>query len=257
MRVVKLPIDGETLTSYDLVENRYGVGMSGLIYAAPMLFTLLAEMSLNKRRRSLKKMKKKWETYVQDTPEYMVPHHMRHEDCWNDEKDSIDKRDIFGRNIGADDKWQIADESYFDASRSPFNDFLIEQAKKLGPDNDAICHEKIHFYPYGGSLELEGELDVSHEVSLFEEFRERITGGSARANYALSRGYTRLREIPHRLQPPNPFLDEGEENENVVSERVKWLEDKVPDEEWEKWERWIDSLNLNIQLPSEGDTENV
>ena len=102
---------------------------------------------------------------------------------------------------------------------------------------------------------LEGELDVSHEASLFEEFRERITGGSARANYALSRGYTRLREIPHRLQPPNPILDEGEEGENVVSDRVKWLEDKVPNEDWDKWERWVDSLDINIESPGEGDTE--
>ena len=259
LRVIKLPIDGETLISYDLVEKNYGVGMRGLVYAAPMLFTLLAEMSLNERRRRLKKMQKKWKGYEQNVPEHMIPNHARHEDSANAEENSINKRDLFARRIhSGDDDFGlnfISDESYFDASRSPFNDFLIKKAKKLGPDNDAISHEKIHFYPYGGSLELEGELDVSHEASLFEEFRERITGGSARANYALSRGYTRLREIPQRLQPPNPFLDEEEENENVVSERVKWLEEKVPDEEWEKWERWIDSLN--IKLPSEGDTENA
>ena len=261
LRVIKLPIDGETLISYDLVEKNYGVGMRGLVYAAPMLFTLLAEMSLNERRRRLNKMKKKWEGYEQNVPEHMIPNHVRHEDSANAEENSINKRDIFARRIhSGDDNFgmnSISDESYFDASRSPFNDFLIEQAEKLGSDNDAVNPEKIHFYPYGGSLEIEGELEISYEAPLFEDFRERITGGSTRADYALSRGYTRLRDIPHRLQPPSPYVDKGEENEDVVSERVKWLEEKVPDEEWEKWERWIDGLNFNIELPSEGDTENA
>lgn len=261
LRPVKLVLDGKTLISYDMVEKHYGVGMRGLVYAAPMLFTLLAEMSLNERRRRLKKMQKKWEGYEQNVPEHLIPNHARHEDSANVEESSINKRDIFARRIhSGDDNFGmnfISDESYFDASRSPFNDFLIKQVKKLGPDNEAISPEKIHFFPYGGSLELEGELDVSHEASLFDEFRELVTGGSARADHALSRGYTRLREIPQRLQPPSPYVDKGDENEDVVSERVKWLEKKVPDEEWEKWERWIDGLNINIELPSEGDTENA
>ncbi len=261
LRVIKLPIDGETLISYDMVEKHYGVGMRGLVYAAPMLFTLLAEMSLDERRRRLKKMQKKWEGYEQNVPEHLIPNHARHEDSANAEESSINKRDIFARRIySGDDNFGmnfISDESYFDASRSPFNDFLIEQAKKLGPDNDAVNPEKIHFYPYGGSLEIEGELEVSYEAPLFEKFRERITGGSTRADYALSRGYTRPHDIPHRLQPPNPFLDEGEEDESVVSERKEWLEAKVPDEDWDKWERWLNSLNINIDLPSEGDTENA
>ena len=261
LRPIKLVLDGETLISYDMVEKHYGVGMRGLVYAAPMLFTLLAEMSLNERRRRLKKMQKKWEGYEQNVPEHLIPNHARHEDSANAEESSINKRDIFARRIhSGDDNFGmnfISDESYFDASRSPFNDFLIKQAEKLSPDNDAVNPEKIHFYPYGGSLEIEGELEVSCEASLFEKFRERITGGSTRADYALSQGYTRPRDIPHRLQPPNPFLDEGEEDESVVSERKEWLEAKVPDEDWDKWERWLNSLNINIDLPSEGDTENA
>ena len=253
LRPVKLVLDGETILAYDLVKNRYGVGMNGLVYAAPLLFTLLAEMSLAERRRRLEKMKMEWETYEQNVPKYMVPHWSRHEDCVEGEGNSINKRDVFARDVFHE--CQAADESYFDASNSPFNDFLIEQAKNLGPENDAVNHQRIHMYPYGGSLEE--ELEKFHEAPLFEDFRERITGGSARADYALSRGYTRLRDIPHRLQPPTPYLEQGEGDGSVVSERVKWLEDKVPNEDWDKWERWVDSLDIKIESPGEGDTQNA
>ncbi|MCY3825549.1 MAG: helix-turn-helix transcriptional regulator [Nitrospinae bacterium] len=255
LRVEKLLLDGETILAYDLVKNRYGVDMNSLVYAAPLLFTLLAEMSLAERRRRLEKMKMEWETYEQNVPKYMVPHWSRHDDCVEGEENSIDKRDVFARDVFHE--CLAADESYFDESNSPFNDFLIEQAKNLGPENDAVNHEKIHFYPYGGSLELEVERDVFHEAPLFKGFQERITGGSTRAGYALSRGYTRLRDIPHRLQPPSPYLEQGEEDESAVSERVKWLEDKVPNEDWDKWERWVDSLDINIESPGEGDIQNA
>ena len=53
-RTVRLSFLGETVLAYDLVKDRYGVDMRQLIDAAPMLFTLLAEMSLADRRRRLK-----------------------------------------------------------------------------------------------------------------------------------------------------------------------------------------------------------
>ena len=136
LRVVKLPLDGETLIAYDLVEKHYGVGMRSLVYAAPMLFTLLAEMSLRERRRRLEKMKEEWEAYERNVPQYMIPHGARHEDSANAEENSINKRDLFARRIhsGDDDFGMnfISDESYFDASRSPFNDFLIKEGEKAG-----------------------------------------------------------------------------------------------------------------------------
>ena len=116
-------------------------------------------------------------------------------------------------------------EDYFE--RNPFSDFLKQLAKDLGRDNDAINPKEVFFDP-------DGFLNCA---SLFEKYRKSLTGGSARADYALSHGYTRIRQIPKELR--------GEDGD-VTSERVKWLEDKVPDEDWSEYEQWINSLNLTL-----------
>ena len=128
---------------------------------------------------------------------------------------------------------------------NPFSDFLIQLVKDLGPGNNAINHEDICNY------------DDLPSTSLFKAFRERLTGGSSRADFALTRRYVRLDQIPKELRPPRE--GEDEEDEHVVSERVKWLEAKVPDEDWSEYKGWLDSLDISLDTDKsskEGD-ENV
>ena len=115
--------------------------------------------------------------------------------------------------------WSGTDSYFFEEARNPFNDFLIEQAKSLGPDNDAIDPEEISNY---------GNFDDLPSYYLFESYRKSLTGGSSRADYALSRGYTRIGQIPKELRG---------EDESVTAERVEWLESKVPDEDWDEYEK--------------------
>lgn len=213
---IKLLLDGETLLAYDLVEKEYGYDMNSLIHEAPGLFTLLAEMSLADRRRRLEKAREATEAVNEALPEYLP------EFAWSyrDAEKSIDTRDVFGARIK---EWR---DGYWDGDggRSPFSDFLIEQVKNLG-DNDAIDDEEILYEP---AHELDSGHNGYYKACLFKKFRESLTGGSLRADYALTRGYVRITQIPEELRG---------EDKDTVAKRVKWLEAKVPDEDWGQMER--------------------
>ncbi len=232
LRMVRLPFYGETILAYDLVSDRYGVDMRQIIDAAPMLFTLLAEMSLADRRRCLEEAEKALDAFNQALPEHLTG-------CawsYSDDEKSIAERDLFCRL--ENDEWN---SSY--QGRNPFSDFLIQLAKGLGPDNDAINHEDI--------CNL-GNFDDLPSFSLFKAFLKNLTGGSSRADYALSCGYVRLGQIPKQLR------GEDEEDERVVSERVKWLEAQVPDDDWAEWASIdISSFLITKESPSEGGTEDA
>ena len=216
-RKANLHFRDETILAYDLVRDRYGVDMWEIIDAAPLLFTLLAEMSLADRRRRLEEMAVAWAAY-----EPTVPEHLRYDAGGRDsegfmaEEDSIEKRDLFARRIVEEDELGLrANESYYEDDRNPFSDFLITLTKQLGHDNDAIDCE--HMYLLGGGL---------CGWRLFQTYQKRLTGGSSRADYALSRGYVRLAQIPRHLR------GEDEDDEHVAEERAKWLEAHIPDDDW-------------------------
>ena len=222
LRQVKLVLDGETSLAYDLVEEQYGVETRQIIKAAPMLFTILAEMSLAERRRHAKEAKAALEAFeprmvgfYTNTDDYLEAD-IADYDCSSFDigmvvllyglDSSYGRRDLFRKYWG-----EMFEES---VEGNSFSDFLKQLARELGPDNDAIDPEKIHF----------GSDTFFDHGPLFKKYRKSLTDGSARADYALSRGYTNIGKIPKELRS---------EDEDVTSERVKWLEAKVPDEDWE------------------------
>ena len=224
----------ETVLAYDLVKEHYGVDMHKLINAAPVLFTLLAEMSLADRRHRLKEMQMAWGAFEEARPDHILHLYPSSAYC---EQNSIDKRDIFGREVL--NKGELVPELYHEG-QNPFSDFLIRQTKELGAQNDAINRGDMML----GSMHPETDGWLWH-IPLFRTFRERLTGERrttggdyrSRADYALSRGYVRISEIPEHLRGENE-----EEDEHVVSERVKWLEEQVPDEDWAKNKRLEDGI---------------
>ena len=230
----RLRFDGHDVIAYDLIQNRYGVGMYELIKVAPLLFTLLAEQSFAARRCRLKAMEESrndFSEHIRFMPDY--------EDALWAEKASIEKRDLFGRDFALRDN--LSNETYFyEEARNPFNDFLIEQAKSLGPDNDAIDPEEIHNL---------GNFDDLPSFNLFESYRKNLTGGSRKADYALSHGYVRISKIPKELSG---------EDEDVTTKRVKWLESKVPDEDWAEYEaERIRIAQLLKEVSNKGGKEDV
>ena len=215
---VKFRLDGGTLISFDSLEAQYGVSRQQIIDIAPLLFALLAEQSLANRRRRLEEA----EAAMAAFPEHLIP---RSRLALDAERASIGERDIFTRHI---DEHKLNESYYNQEVRNPFNDFLIEQAKSLGPDNDALDPEEISNI---------GDFDDLPSYRLFESYIENLTGGSNRAYYALSHGYVRIAQIPKELLG---------EHKDVTDKRKKWLEDKVPDEDWSEYEQWINSLNLSL-----------
>ena len=226
----RLRLDGDDVIAYDLVQDRYGVGIYDLIKVAPLLFTILAEQSLANRRRRLEEMEAAFEHF----PEHLIPR------SWLDlaaERASISQRDIFTRHI---DEHELNESYYNEDVRNPFNDFLIEQAKSLSPNNDAIDHEEIHNF---------GNFDDLPSFNLFESYRKSLTGGSRRADYALSRGRVRIGQIPKELRG---------EDENVTAVRVKWMEERVSEEEWAEYEAdGIRIAKLLEKASSKGGEEDV
>lgn len=213
-RPVKLVLNGETILAYGLVADQYGVETRQIINAAPLLFTLLAEMSLNERRRRAKEAEEAIDAFNRIRPEHMEG---RSWDAYR-EKISIAKRDLFARPID----WMEVNEFYYEEERNPFSDFLIRLAKELG-ENDAIDPEEVHFDPDG----------FLNYVPLFEKFRKSLTGGSARADYALSRGKVRIADISEELRG---------EDEDITAERVRRLEAEVSDDEWDEYEERLRPL---------------
>ena len=234
-RRASLHLRGETILAYDLVRDRYGVEMWDVIDAAPFLFTLLAERSLLERRRRHEEMNAAWRAYWTTVPEHLRASIADHEAGSQVEHELIEKRDLFGRHIPEAYDWW-ADNRDFDEDRNLFSDFLTALAKDLGPDNDAIDHEGIR--TFGDDLP---------SGQIFAAYRERLTGGSARADYALSHGYVRLTQIPEHLRSEH-------EDDDVAEDRVQWLEAQVPDDDWAEVQSRRPVLNLTtFTSPSETD----
>lgn len=225
----KVHFRGETILAYDLVRDRYGVDMWDVIDAAPLLFTLLAEMSLADRRRRHQAMNAAWATYWTAVPEHLRASIADHEAGSQVEDELIEKRDLFGRHIPEMYDWWAGNRDH-DKALDPFFDFLSELVKDLGPDNDAIDYEDM--------MSFAGDLPSAR---IFETYRELLTGGSPRADYALSHGYVRLGQIPKHLR------GEDEGNDQVAVERTEWLESHVPDEDWVRRSRFLDSISLRLE----------
>ncbi len=239
----RIPLSGKTLLDYGLVREHYRVDALSLIRAAPLLFTLLAEMSLADRRRRADEV----EAALKEKPEHLG---FAAEADLDSEFTSISLRDIFAGRVRDDDA--ARNEEYFDEEeRNPFSDFLGRLAKELGPQNDAIAPENIHFDADRGGFH--------HRFSLFKKFREKLTGGSSRASCALDSGYARIRDIPRELMPGWTADEKKDKDEAAAAARVKWLEERIPDEDWEEWEEEESKLAIAIrefEIEEEKDTTN-
>ena len=235
LRLVNLPLKDETILSYDLIKEHYGVDIGQIVNAAPLLFTLLAEMSLAERLRRAEETQAAFDGANATLPDYLGGRGW--DDTFRGEKQSIDARELF-YSRGSEDQVDYFEEE----GRNPFSDFLIRLAKELG-DNDAIDPEEVHFDPDG----------FLNHVPLFESYRKKLTGGSARADYALSRGKVRIADISEELRG---------EDEDITAERVRRLEVEVSDEEWTEHEERMRPIRMRVaeminESLSKGDTENV
>jgi transcriptional regulator with XRE-family HTH domain len=197
-RAVSARVSGHRATQYELVEARYRVSQRALIDAAPLLFTLLAEMSLAERRVRLEAFEGARGALKKNALTHLAGFERADDDldaAHRSEEASIAASDIRGSKID-DDEWAGDDDL--------FVTFLEGLAENLAV-GDLYGRTDWLYYNI-----LEGDLD-------------RITDGNPRAKFALKRGHASIRDIPAELQADDRSAD-----------RADWLSMKVPDAIWQE-----------------------
>ena len=198
----------EVRLAYALIKRRYGINPTAVVNMAPLLFTLMAEGSFAWRREKLNEVQEAAEK-LQDLGGGHLSFAFsayRALDASVEEERSICKLDLFGEHA-SDDTFDLG---YNRDENNPFADYLRELANKIDkPDvvdisDSLICYGILDSFPF-------------HEVCATE--LSKVTGGSRIAAHVLKNGYARLTDIPDELWA-----------KGATESRVKWLEEKLPEE---------------------------
>ena len=205
-------ISGRRAVQYALVEARYGVSAKALIEMAPLLVTLLAEMSLADRRAGLRALRDARNNLVTVAPSHLHGvwrADLDLDDALESEEASIDAADIRGAEI---EDGQAVDD----------RDLFVSYLQKLTVDLDGshVAH-------------LDGSIDWI-DYDILEEDLSRITNGVPLAEYALTGGHARAKDIPEHLR-----------TDDRAAERAEWLAAQVPEAakaEWEAQRKLFDDL---------------
>lgn len=218
---LNLKIDSKVQLAYDLVEYcyPYSPGLKSIINLAPLFFVLLAEGSLDWRRKCLEEIRRAsnqlYETAKAENHLYFTKYLTNVEGGYAAEEESIEKTDICGETIRNDDSvlfFADADEALY--GLNPFMAYLRKFARDTG-----ILGKKV--FPIENSDDPWGP--ESYIYLFLKKELEEITGGSHDAEWALRSGDVRLSEIPEELMPEK-------EKDDRKNERVAWLEDRLSDE---------------------------
>lgn len=230
LRPIKGLVDGDTALAFQMVESQYGIPVSSQIKMAPLFAAILAEGSLAWRREKLAAVEEAASQLHSLGGGHLSFAYAAYRalDACPDEKASIEKRDLFGKDI-SEDNFNLG----FDPSEhNPFADYLRECVSKFNP-------AAIEFDREGSELKTPEGIP---EYRIWGGLLDEITGGDEWAEYALKRGHTRIRDIP-----------EGLLSEDAKTERIAWLAAKIPTEdraEHEKYLAELADLLGNIELSS-------
>jgi transcriptional regulator with XRE-family HTH domain len=219
-------IDPETAVAYAMVQYRYGVSPQTLIEMAPLFLTILAEGSLEWRKRKADELSTAvgvLGSVSNDAPHlaYTAAGYRAEEGLIN-EAQSIADRDIFGKNI-SEEAWNFGFDSHYN---NPFVDYL-----------HLLCHDidasALEIDPHGEGNRNSDDCLPGYLIAPTEF--EAITGGNHWAEFAIERGHAHISEIPADLM--------GKERE---AERVAWIASKIPDKARKKRQDWLDEINIKF-----------
>ncbi len=220
-------VSPEVHLAYSLVKRRYGVTATDIINMAPLFFVLLAEGSLAWRREKLAELEEAADRMTQigaNTPHLGYANcAYRIEESTPAERQSIEKPDLFGRDL-SEDLYNLGAEPF---QTNPFANYLSELADDLDNlDVYAVGEDFPGYEVCGGDLRA-------------------ITDDSYVAKQALEWGYVRLADVPQELMA-----------DDATTARRMWLEDRVPQEVRENWERRPRKLKgMDEEQPTEETVE--
>lgn len=187
------------------LEARYGVTAHSIQKAAPLLFLILAEWSLQERRIRVAELEDALFNVPTDKfahlQEARIGVYRAEEAAWA-ERASITARDLSGKAF-REDQWS---EDY-KGNGDLFTDFLSRKARELCPDVAAGDQDEI----YGPFEAL--------DLRLFSQELQRLAPGGGKAALALIGGDVHPRDIPADL------LEDGKD-----AARAAWLAEQCGDE---------------------------
>ncbi len=184
---------------YDLLWLRYGIGMREVVRLAPLMFTLLAELSFEWRKALLHEvdihLRRVGTIGAEEGHTYFGALQAQWSDRVAEEEELVAKRDLLSSAWGQD------------GNSNPFRDYLLHLCGQVGKP------EVVRMEDFAGE---------GHTITRFklcEAEWERITGGISEAAQAIATGRLRITEIPAELMA-----------EDALEERVAWLKSKTAKE---------------------------
>ena len=218
--------------AYALASRRYGVPASALIEMAPLMFTLLAEQSLRRRRERVERM----EEIARELSDHhdaagRLPYGVGAIDVKNiteAERRSIGAADVFGKIVPD----VVAIDDRDPDATNPFADYLRGLSEEIArPDVVEVKEGTLYASAPDGFPGYE----------LCSADLDKIVDDSDRARYALTEGHASLGKMPKELLA-----------DDATQDRIVWLEQQVSDDDWNRWASLTESLNLD-DLLSEGE----
>lgn len=212
-RQVSAWVQPEVGLAYALIKRRYGVSLTTLVNAAPLMFALLAEGSFVWRREKLKEVEEASARLDNSGSRHLlstlVGAGRADEGAWV-ERHSIESRDLFGNDL--------LEQGYDLGSTNPFAEYLRDLAAKID-DRDIVDVEA------DGWIRDRGALKNFPEFTICNGDVDRFTGASNKLNVALLIGLLRVDHIPEEL-----LTDDAAEG------RRQWLDqqfEELPEKERE------------------------
>ena len=223
--------------AYALIKRRYGVSLTTLVNAAPLMFVLLAEGSFAWRREKLKEVEEATERLKGSGSRHLLSTFGGADRAANGEvaeRQSIESRNLFGEDVLE----YLVEDGFPVASTNPFAEYLRDLAAKIDVQD-------IVDVAADGWIADRGALKNFPEFTICNGDMNKFTAESERLNLALRMGVLRVDHMPEEL-----LTDE------VAEARQQWLErqlEELPEKAREVLEGMID-LDLD---PSEADGEEV
>ncbi|MCY3840463.1 MAG: helix-turn-helix transcriptional regulator [Gammaproteobacteria bacterium] len=214
---VSAKVSAGTRLAYDLLTRRYGVGVKHIITLGPMLFTLLAEGCLARRREKLAQVKEAKDRLgafaAEDDTLYFTAYNDDIQHGIAAEEQSIAEADIRGEVVRREGlAWTQFDTDDLFAV-TPFAIYLEELAHQIGKPGviNFSYHDDDFFEDFAW-----GDLFGANPYQCCLDDLNAIADGSLRARCALERGDVRINAIPVELM-----------NESATRDRVEWLERRL------------------------------
>lgn len=210
MQRVMTFVTSHTLLDFDIIKERYGVGIDALVASAPWMFAFIAEMSLVDRREKLARARQAMSEMQATASGHL---HVQMDlsaglvERFDMEAASIDAGDVFGHLLPEPDGWPEVHDL-------PFTSFLADKARGLA--SDFVDPEEM-------------DTDIMDRLPVWPihiAWLDAWVGGDRVAKYALMAGVTRIADIPEDLRP--------QEN---VQERIAFLRKLVPQKDHKRIEQ--------------------